>query len=280
MTKDPAIEVEQLVKSYRGRRVVDQISFTVQSGEIFGLLGPNGAGKTTTVEILEGLRPRDAGRLLVAGRDPAHLRASDRNRIGIVAQSSSERNLLTVRQTLQQFAAYYADPLPVAEVIEVTGLAQQTEARIATLSGGQRRRVDVALGIIGRPEVLFLDEPTTGFDPSARREFWELIVSLRERGTTILLTSHYLDEVEYLADRIAIIAAGQLKAIGTTAEIQQDHGAAVLVRWRDASGVQQEVQTNQPTDVLRRILPPSGELPSFEVRRPSLEETYLKLLED
>lgn len=278
MKSAPAIEVNGLVKQYGGRRVVDQISFRVDHGEIFGLLGPNGAGKTTTVEILEGLRPRDGGSAAVVGLDSASLRPVDRNRIGVVTQSTADRTMLSVREILRQYAAYYADPLPVDEVIEAVGLAEKATARITTLSGGQRRRVDVALGIIGRPEVLFLDEPTTGFDPAARREFWGLIKRLRERGTTILLTSHYLDEVDYLADRIAIIAAGQLKAIGSTTQIQQEHGAAAIVRWRDATGLHEE-PTDTPTALIRRLLPADGELAGLEVRRPTLEETYLKLLE-
>ena len=278
MKSAPAIEVNGLVKQYGGRRVVDQISFRVDHGEIFGLLGPNGAGKTTTVEILEGLRPRDGGSAAVVGLDSASLRPVDRNRIGVVTQSTADRTMLSVREILRQYAAYYADPLPVDEVIEAVGLAEKATARITTLSGGQRRRVDVALGITGRPEVLFLDEPTTGFDPAARREFWGLIKRLRERGTTVLLTSHYLDEVDYLADRIAIIAAGQLKAIGSTTQIQQEHGAAAIVRWRDATGLHEE-PTDTPIALIRRLLPADGELAGLEVRRPTLEDTYLKLLE-
>ena len=278
MKSAPAIEVNGLVKQYGGRRVVDQISFRVDHGEIFGLLGPNGAGKTTTVEILEGLRPRDGGSAAVVGLDSASLRPVDRNRIGVVTQSTADRTMLSVREILRLYAAYYADPLPVDEVIEAVGLAEKATARITTLSGGQRRRVDVALGITGRPEVLFLDEPTTGFDPAARREFWGLIKRLRERGTTVLLTSHYLDEVDYLADRIAIIAAGQLKAIGSTTQIQQEHGAAAIVRWRDATGLHEE-PTDTPIALIRRLLPADGELAGLEVRRPTLEDTYLKLLE-
>lgn len=275
----PALTVSHLVKAYGGRRVVDDVSFTVPPGEIFGLLGPNGAGKTTTLEICEGLRRREGGTIDLLGLDPDHLRGRDRNRIGIVAQSGSERASLTVREMVSQYAAYCEDPWDVGELLAATGLAAKERARIATLSGGQRRRLDVALGIVARPELLFLDEPTTGFDPAARREFWSLIQKLRRLGTTIVLTSHYLDEIEFLADRVAVIRAGRIVATGTLAEIRHMHSASTSVTWTDVDGVRQET-TDDPVPLLRTLLAAHSDLPRLEVRRPTLEDIYLDLISE
>ena len=204
-----AISIRGLVKGYGDKRAVDGLDLDIETGEVFSLLGPNGAGKTTTIEILEGFRTRDSGEVSVLGEDPQAANRLWRNRIGIVLQSSSGLDLLTPREILTSTAHTYATPRDVGEVIEAVGLEEKADVRISGLSGGQRRRLDVGLGIVGRPELLFLDEPTTGFDPQARRDFWGLIRSLAAEGTTILLTTHYLDEAEQLADRVGVIAAGQ-----------------------------------------------------------------------
>ena len=199
------LEVRGLVKSYGPQRVIDDVSFDVAQGEFFGILGPNGAGKTTTIEICEGVREADRGHVRLLGSDPYRFTKMMRNQIGIVAQSGFERTSLAVTEMVTQFAAYSENPWDVDELLEITGLGDKGGSRIGVLSGGQRRRLDVALGVVSRPRVLFLDEPTTGFDPAARRAFWHLIRSLRDFGATIVLTSHYLEEVEFLADRIAIL---------------------------------------------------------------------------
>ena len=275
----PALTVSHLVKSYSGRRVVDDVSFRVTRGTIFGLLGPNGAGKTTTLEMCTGLRHRESGTIDLLGLDPAALGSRDRNRVGIVAQSGSERASLTVREMISQYAAYCEDPWDVPELLEATGLAEKAGARIASLSGGQRRRLDVATGIVSRPELLFLDEPTTGFDPAARREFWGLIRELRRLGTTIVLTSHYLDEVEFLADRAAVLRAGRIVAEGTVAEIRRAHGTSSTVTWTGPDGPQARV-VEDPDPLLRELLAAHPSLPDLEVRRPSLEEIYLGLVSE
>lgn len=275
----PVLSVAGLVKSYGARRAVDEVSFEVRPGEIFGLLGPNGAGKSTTIEICEGLRTRDAGVIRILGRDPERLAGHDRNRVGIVAQTGSERASLTVREMTAQFAAYCENPWDVDALLVATGLAEKASARIATLSGGQRRRLDVALGIVARPEMLFLDEPTTGFDPAARRDFWDLILDLRRLGTTIVLTSHYLDEIEFLADRIAVIRGGTIVAAGTIAEIRNTHGRSTAVTWSDADGDHREA-TADPVARLRELLADRPDLTHLEVRRPSLEDIYLDLISE
>lgn len=273
------LAVRGLVKSYGGDRAVDGVSFTVGPGEIFGLLGPNGAGKTTTIEMCEGLRRRDAGSISLLGLDPEHLSGLDRNRVGIVAQTGQERASLTVREMVAQYAAYCQDPWEVDELLGATGLAEKSRARIASLSGGQRRRLDVALGIVARPELLFLDEPTTGFDPAARRDFWDLILQLKELGTTIVLTSHYLEEIEVLADRVAVIRAGRIVATGTLPEIRRSHGHSATVTWDDAAGTHRRT-TPDPAPLLRRLLAEHEDLPGLEVRRPSLEDIYLDLISE
>ena len=277
-----AISVRGLRKSYGALEAVGGIDFEVRRGEVFGLLGPNGAGKTTTVEILEGYRTRDGGEVEVLGADPATARGDWRERIGVVLQSSAMYETLTVTEMLHLFAGYYTEPRPVDEVVELVGLQEKRDERVRRLSGGQRRRLDLGLALIGDPELIFLDEPTTGFDPRARRNAWETIRSLRGLGKTILLTTHYLDEAEQLADRVAVLAQGQIVASGTPAELT---GAipATEIRYRE-NGREVVLETDEPTRVLHeltaRALAESRELEGLQVRRPSLEEVYLSLTEE
>lgn len=277
-TTGPAIEVRGLRKAYPGRQAVDGLDLHVDRGEIFAVLGPNGAGKTTTVEILEGFRTRDAGEVSVLGSDPQTAGRAWRDRIGVVLQDSRDQAELSIRELVRQFAAFYSTPRDPDEVIEAVGLTEKAGARSRQLSGGQRRRLDVALGIVGRPELLFLDEPTTGFDPQARRSFWDLIASLREGGTTILLTTHYLDEAAVLADRAAVVKDGRVVALGSIDEIGDDAARRPVVRWTE-DGTVHERSTDTPTaflDTLPRT--PSGEIEGLSVERPSLEEVYLRLV--
>jgi ABC-2 type transport system ATP-binding protein len=275
------IEVQGLHKSYADTKAVDGIDLTISKGEIFALLGPNGAGKTTTVEILEGFRKADSGTISVLGFDPANRGVQSRiwrNRIGIVLQSTADAGDLTVQETLSHFAKYYSNPRDVEEVISSVGLDEKRGALIRTLSGGQRRRLDVGLGIIGSPELLFLDEPTTGFDPEARRAFWALIESLREGGTTILLTTHYLDEAEALADRVAVITRGKILEVSTPSQLGGRASAKARVQWK-ADGVIQEELSDNPTDVVRGLSAQfPGEIPELQVLRPSLEDIYLSMI--
>ena len=275
------IEVQGLHKSYADTKAVDGIDLTISKGEIFALLGPNGAGKTTTVEILEGFRKADSGSISVLGFDPATRGVQSRiwrNRIGIVLQSTADAGDSTVQETLSHFAKYYSNPRDVDEVINSVGLDEKRGALIRTLSGGQRRRLDVGLGIIGSPELLFLDEPTTGFDPEARRPFWALIESLREGGTTILLTTHYLDEAEALADRVAVITRGKILEVSTPTQLGGRASAKARVQWK-ANGVIQEELSDNPTDVVRRLAAQfPGEIPELQVLRPSLEDIYLSMI--
>ena len=277
-----AIAVRDLRKSYRSLEAVRGIDFHVERGEVFGLLGPNGAGKTTTVEILEGYRKRDGGEVEVLGSDPAGASSDWRERIGIVLQSSAMYQTLTVDEMLRLFAGYYRKPRPVGEVAELVGLNEKLDERVRRLSGGQRRRLDLGLALIGDPELIFLDEPTTGFDPRARRQAWETIRSLRGLGKTILLTTHYLDEAEQLADRVAVLAQGQIVASGTPAELT-GAVAATEIRYRE-NGREVVLETDEPTRVLNeltgRALAESRQLEGLEVRRPSLEEVYLNLTEE
>ena len=274
----PAVSVRGLTKSYAHTHAVSGIDLTIESGEVFALLGPNGAGKTTTVEILEGFRDRDAGDVEVLGTDPQRSTAAWRDRIGIVLQSSGGLDLLTPREILRSTSRLYARPRPVAEVIEAVGLTAKADDRIAGLSGGQRRRLDVALGIVGRPELLFLDEPTTGLDPQARRDFWTLIESLRDEGTTIVLTTHYLDEAEHLADRVAVIIGGRIVALDTPASLGGRSTQHATVAW-DEGGTRHTEVTAQPTALVARLAARvGGEVPGLTITRPSLEDTYLALV--
>ena len=273
-----AISIRGLVKTYGDKRAVDGLDLDIETGEVFALLGPNGAGKTTTVEILEGFRTADAGTVEVLGIDPREADRAWRNRIGIVLQTSSGLDLLTPREILASTARAYATPRGVDEVLASVGLQEKADERIAGLSGGQRRRLDVGLGIVGRPELLFLDEPTTGFDPKARRDFWELIRSLAAEGTTILLTTHYLDEAEHLADRVGVIAAGRLLALDTPANLGGRADDEATVSWTE-DGTRRSLVTPTPTFEVQRLAERfGGEVPELAVSRPSLEDTYLSLI--
>jgi ABC-2 type transport system ATP-binding protein len=277
-----AISVTGLQTSYGAYEAVRGIDFEIEIGEVFGLLGPNGAGKTTTVEILEGYRTRDGGQVSVLGQDPAHAGPDWRQRIGVVLQSGALYPNLTVTEHLELFAGYYERPRDVGQVIEVVGLAEKGDARVRTLSGGQQRRLDLGLGLIGDPEVLFLDEPTTGFDPAARRAAWDVIRSLRTLGKTILLTTHYLDEAEQLSDRVAVLREGAIVAIGRPEELS-GAAPATEIRYR-RNGEEILVSTQEPTRVLHELtaeaLAQGHELEGLSVRRPTLEEVYLALTEE
>jgi ABC-2 type transport system ATP-binding protein len=278
MTDDLAIRVKGLRKSYGANPAVAGVDLEVKRGEIFSLLGPNGAGKTTTVEILESYRERDDGEVAVLGVDPARANAAWRARIGIVLQSTGEFEELTVDEVVRHFALYYPNPDDPAGVIDRVGLSGKRTERAKTLSGGQRRRLDVALGIIGRPELLFLDEPTSGFDPEARREFWKLVKALAGAGTTILLTTHYLDEAEALADRAAVIAKGRVLEVSAPATLAGRDQKPAVVRWREG-GVAQRVETREPTRMVRKLAERlGGEIPGLSVSRPSLEDVYLAMI--
>ncbi|MFM1984978.1 MAG: hypothetical protein RLZZ295_144 [Actinomycetota bacterium] len=275
------IEVKGLKKSYGDVHAVRGVDLEIAQGEIFSLLGPNGAGKTTTVEILEGFRTRDAGSVSVLGFDP-QTRGNEsriwRNRIGIVLQNSADAGDLTVLETINHFSGYYSNPRNVDEVIHSVGLAEKADALIRNLSGGQRRRLDVALGIIGNPELLFLDEPTTGFDPEARRAFWALIQQLRTDGTSILLTTHYLDEAEALADRVAVINKGVIIEVSTPAELGGRATSQATVQWRDGEAIKSE-RTDNPTTLVAQLSSRfGGEVPELIVSRPSLEDIYLEMI--
>ena len=272
------IEVEHLRKSYADVVAVADVSFTVAAGECLALLGPNGAGKTTTTEILEGYRRADSGTARVLGVDPAIGGLDWRARLGIVLQTDRDLGELTVGEAVRHFAGYFPHPRDPEQVIAAVGLQQKVKSRNGKLSGGQRRRLDVALGIIGRPEVLFLDEPTTGFDPAARREFWTLIEDLKAEGTTILLTTHYLEEAERLADRVAVIANGRVVAYDTPANIGNRSQARAVVTWEEG-GIERSESTEEPTRLISQLAARfSGEIPGLQVHRPSLEETYLSLI--
>lgn len=279
-----AISVRGLTKSYRNGKgesiaAVKGIDLDVASGEIFALLGPNGAGKTSTIEILEGYRKRDSGELSVLGEDPASTNLPAwRNRVGIVLQSTKDAADLSVVEILSHFAKYYSKPRDVEEVIAAVGLEEKRNSRGEHLSGGQRRRLDVALGIIGNPDLLFLDEPTTGFDPEARRSFWDLIRSLRRSGTTILMSTHYLDEAEALADRVAIMNHGLIADCATPENLGGRNREKVIIRWREHGASHQQL-SDSPTAFLRSLASRiEGEIPELTVTRPTLEDIYLQMI--
>jgi len=279
MGNDTAVRVSGLRKRYGDVTAVDGIDLEIGRGEVFALLGPNGAGKTTTVEILEGFRRADEGTARVLGEDPGRAGRSWRARIGIVLQLASAAPELTVREMIAHFAAFYPRPRDPDEVIELVGLADKADARVRTLSGGQARRADVALGIIGRPELLFLDEPTTGFDPQARRQFWDLIRQLAAGGVTIVLTTHYLEEAEALAGRLAVLAGGRVVALGEPGTIGGANRPA-RISWDTPDG-RRSIETATPTravaDLARQA---GGEIPGLTVTRPTLEDAYLELIGD
>ena len=296
---DPVISVSGLRKSYDGFEAVRGIDLEVRAGEIFAFLGPNGAGKTTTVEILEGYRKRNQGDVSVLGVDPSKATRAWRQRVGFVLQECRLTPELTVSEALEQYAGYYAAPREVAETMSLVGLDEKAEARTSTLSGGQQRRLDVALALIGDPELLFLDEPTTGFDPSARRQAWDVIGSMRDLGKTVFLTTHYMDEAQVLADRAAIIVAGEIVAEGDPAELGSRGGPEAVISFRLPKGISSEDlpvpfaeaakrgealvshASDDPLRDLRSLIDwaqaHGTALPSLEVRRPSLEDVFLEL---
>jgi ABC-2 type transport system ATP-binding protein len=276
-----AIVARGLRKSYNGVEALRGVDFEVAEGEVFGLLGPNGAGKTTAVEILEGYRTRDAGEVSVLGHDPADAPRELKERIGVVLQQSELSPLLTVREVHRMYAGYFRRPRDVDDVIELVGLAHKRDARVKTLSGGQKRRLDLGVALVGDPDLVFLDEPTTGFDPVARRSAWEMIRSLRSLGKTILLTTHYLDEAQVLADRVAVIREGRIVRVGTPGQLIGD-SAKAEIRFRQ-SGELVTIETDDPTRALHELtgeaLAAGTVLEQLEVRRPTLEDVYLELVD-
>jgi ABC-2 type transport system ATP-binding protein len=277
-----AVEVRALRKSYGGVEAVRGVDFSIETGEVFGLLGPNGAGKTTTVEILEGYRSRDSGEVTVLGYDPARGQRAFRARIGVVLQQAEPFFNLTVRETHAMFARYYPQPRDVDETIRLVGLEEKRDALAKTLSGGQKRRLDLGVALVGNPDLVFLDEPTTGFDPAARRAAWEMVRTLRSLGKTILLTTHYLDEAEQLCDRVAVLRGGEIVRLGTPGELRSGADETEIRYVRDGREV--VVTTTEPTrtlhDLTARALADGHELEGLEVRRPSLEDVYLALLDE
>ncbi len=296
----PAISVTGLVKRYGDHAVVDGLDLEVHPGEVLAFLGRNGAGKTTTTEILEGYRQRDAGEVLVLGEDPATAGAEWRAKLGIVLQESRPLGALTVRETLRLYASYFPHPRPVAEVIGLVGLEEQTDQRAGRLSGGQQRRLDVGVALIGNPELVFLDEPTTGFDPDARRQFWDVISGLRDLGTTVFLTTHYMDEAQVLADRVAVMRDGRIAALGTPAELQALRGDVEITFALPAGTTLTElptlskaptqragevhVETTAPTADLAALCTWAEgrglELEGLTVERPTLEDVFLAIAGD
>jgi ABC-2 type transport system ATP-binding protein len=298
---DPVISVQGLRKSYEDFEAVKGIDLEVEKGEIFAFLGPNGAGKTTTVEILEGYRPRSAGEVSVLGVDPQTADRQWKNRVGFVLQESRLVPELTPREAVEQYAGYYAHPRDIDETVELVGLSEKASVRTSKLSGGQQRRLDVALALIGDPELLFLDEPTTGFDPSARRQAWDVIGGLRDLGKTVFLTTHYMEEAQTLADRVAIISAGQIVASGSPDDLGGDRRERTEISFRLPEGVRApdlpfavrtssrieagavSLTAEDPIPLLRELTNWAAErgvgLPGLTVRAPSLEDVYLELTE-
>jgi ABC-2 type transport system ATP-binding protein len=279
---DPVISIRGLTKSYGDTEAVRGIDLEVQPGEVFAFLGPNGAGKTTTVEILEGYRQRSGGEVSVLGEDPQHAGRAWRERIGIVLQSGRLDPYLTVRESLGLYAGYYRAPRPIEEVIALVGLEGKADDRASRLSGGQQRRLDVGMALIGDPELLFLDEPTTGFDPSARRQAWDVIAGLRDLGKTVFLTTHYMDEAQRLADRVTIIAKGEIVARGTPEDLGDRESQPAKITYRQA-GEEVTLETTTPVKALNeltgRALEQGLDLEMLEVTRPTLEDVYLELTE-
>ena len=277
---EPVISIKGLRKSYGETEAVRGIDLEVNRGEVFAFLGPNGAGKTTTVEILEGYRKRSGGEVAVLGEDPERAGREWRERIGIVLQSGRLDPYLTVRESLDLYAGYFLEPRPTAEVISLVGLEEKADERASRLSGGQQRRLDVGMALIGDPELLFLDEPTTGFDPSARRQAWDVIAGLRDLGKTVFLTTHYMDEAQRLADRVTIIAAGEVVARGTPEDLGERESGKTTIRYR-SGGREVVLQTSTPVETLHELTEKAlarGEaLEGLEVTRPSLEDVYLEL---
>jgi ABC-2 type transport system ATP-binding protein len=277
---EPVISIKGLRMAYGATEAVRGIDLEVERGEVFAFLGPNGAGKTTTVEILEGYRKRTGGEVSVLGEDPGRAGREWRERIGIVLQSGRLDPYLTVRESLDLYAGYFRAPRPTDEVIALVGLEEKTEERASRLSGGQQRRLDVGMALVGDPELLFLDEPTTGFDPSARRQFWDVIASLRDLGKTVFLTTHYMDEAQRLADRVTIIAAGEIVARGAPADLGRRESGETTIRYRSAEGPV-ELKTSDPVRALHELtgaaLERGESLDGLEVTRPSLEDVYLEL---
>jgi ABC-2 type transport system ATP-binding protein len=271
------VHVRGLSKSYRHLPAVRDLDLDVEYGEIFAILGPNGAGKSTTIEILEGHRHRDAGHVRVLDEDPGTAGRSWRAKVGIVLQEVSDAGMLTVSESVRMFAKCYGAARVPAEVLELVGLGSVSQTKVRTLSGGQRRRLDVALGILNFPELVFLDEPTTGFDPEARQRFWDLIRLLAADGTTILLTTHYLDEAAALANRVAVIADGQVVAIDSPENLTRYASSAATVRWKAGDQIRVE-ETDHPTDLIRRQSMDGAELAELTVSRPTLEDAYLQLI--
>ena len=280
MSTEPAILVRDLRKRYGDHEAVRGVSFEIAPGEVFCLLGPNGAGKTTTVEVLEGYRERSAGEVRVLGHDPARRERAFRERIGVVLQSSETWSTLTPAETLRVYAGYYKNPRDVDEVIALVGLEEKQDKRAKTLSGGQKRRLDLGIALVGDPELVFMDEPTTGFDPQARRNAWEMIRGLRALGKTVLLTTHYLDEAQQLADRLAVLRDGVIVSTGTPAELT---AGRTEIRWRE-DGEVRVLATEEPTRALHeltaRALDRGVELADLEVRRATLEDVYLELVRE